>query len=251
MPRRANGERTILIFGLALATLGLILVFAPSFLAMDMMSGGYALQFIGLMVALSGLVVAWFYAARAAVLDHMLDGRGVLAHWTHDLDEYRRQVNNEYAQRLQDNRNLLKLTAVIMLIVDAAVFTIPLLRGEDVLPLVLVLYFGLLLILALAALGAPWLAHRRALQASTDVYISEEGIYQHGRLDTWKQPFWELKRVRFNPQAGKEALEFDLRYLTRLGWVHYETTTVRVLVPSREDAAAEKVVRFFSEKHGK
>jgi hypothetical protein len=238
-----------MIFGLGIAAIGILLLSAPSLLGMDMMSGGYAVRFIGLFVTLCGLVVAWFYQARSAVLDHMLTGQGVLAHWTYDASEYRRQVDREYTERSQDNRNLLKLTAVIMLIVYAAVFIVPILRGEDVWPLVLVLYFGLLLILAIFALGAPWLAHRHAVQASPDVYISQEGVYVLGGLHTWKQPFWQLKRVRLDAKGDKTALEFDMRYLTRLGWVRYETTTLCVPVPAGQTEAAEHVVHFFGERH--
>ena len=209
MPELTNTERPVMIFGLGIAAIGIMLVFAPSLLAMDMMGGGYGVRFIGLFVTLCGLVVAWFYRARSAVLDHMLSGRGVLAHWTYDATEYRRQVDREYADRSENNLNLLKLTAVIMLIVDAAVFIVPILQGEDLLPLVLALYVGLLLILAVFALGAPWLAHRHAVRASPDAYISQEGVYLHGGLSTWKQPFWQLKRVRLDGQAGKQALEFD------------------------------------------
>jgi hypothetical protein len=243
-----NTERPVFNIGLGIAALGIVLVFAPSILAWDMMSGGYGLRFVGLFVTVCGLVVAWFYRARSAVLDHMLAGQGVLAHWTNDATEYRRQVDKEYAERSQDNRNLLKLTAVIMLIVYAAVFIVPILRGEDLWPLILVLYFGLLLILAVFALGAPWLAHRHAVQASPDVYISQEGVYVLGGLHTWKQPFWQLKRVRLDVKGGKQALEFDMRYLTRLGWVRYETTTLRVAVPAGQTEAAERVVSFFGEK---
>ncbi len=247
MFKLANSERPVFIFGLVVTAIGIILVLLPSLLDMPMMSGGYGLRFIGLFVTLCGLVVAWFYRARVAVLDRMLAGQGILAHWTNDRAEYRRQVDKAYAQRSEDNRNLLKLTAVIMLVVYAVVFTVPVLRGEDVLPLILVLYFGLLLVLAVPALGAPWLAHRRSLQANPDTCISEEGVYLHGGLHTWKQPFWDLKRVALDARGGNPTLEFDMRYLTRLGWVHYETTTLRVPVPSGQEESADKVVRYFSD----
>ena len=247
MLKLANSERPVFILGLVVAAIGIFLMLLPSLLEMDMMSGGYGLRFIGLFVTLCGLVVAWFYRARVTVLDRMLTGQGILARWTYEWAEYRGQVNKAYAQRSEDNRNLLKATAIIMLVVYAAVFTVPVLRGEDVLPLILLLYFGLLGVLAVPALGAPWLAHRRALQANPDTYISEEGVYLHGALHTWKQPFWELKCVALDTRGDKRALEFDMRYLTRLGWVHYETTTLTVPVPPGQEETADKVVRYFSD----
>ena len=44
------------------------MILLPSLSGMNMMPSGYALQFIGLFVGITGLVMLWFYRARTAAL---------------------------------------------------------------------------------------------------------------------------------------------------------------------------------------
>ena len=245
MSGRPNSERSGVRAGWLILAAGVALLLGPSLAGMDMMGGGYALGFIGIVVAATGLVTLWMYEARAAALDRILSGAGLLAHWTYDPEEAQRHAQEEFEDNRRTNRNLFLVVAVMFVVVGAIVFMGPLLEGED-LSLLLALYFGLVPLLGLVAWATPRLAYRRALQAGADVYIGKDGVYVRGALHTWKQPFTHLKRVKLELDREQPALQFDIRYLTRLGLLHYETQTVEVPVPRGQESKAEEVARFFA-----
>ena len=245
MNSQPNSERSGVRAGWLILAAGAIMLLGPTLAGMDMMGGGYALGFIGILVAATGLVTLWMYGARAAALDRILSGVGLLAHWTYDPEEARRHAQEEFEDYRRTNRNLFVVVAVMFVVVGAIVFIGPLLRGED-LSLLLALYFGLIPLLGLVAWATPRLAYRRALQAGADAYIGQDGVYVRGALHTWKQPFSHLKRVRLKLDREQPALQFDIRYLTRLGMLHYETRTVEVQVPRGQESQAEEVARFFA-----
>jgi hypothetical protein len=92
MDSQQNPEKTGVRIGLLITALGVLLMLWPSPVSMDMMSGGFALRFIGLFVTITGLVTFWFCQTRAAALGRILSGQGVLAHWTYDPSEAQRHA---------------------------------------------------------------------------------------------------------------------------------------------------------------
>ena len=123
-----------------------------------------------------------------------------------------------------------------------------LLRGDSIALAIAGCYFAVIPLLGLFAWGMPRLAYRCATQAGAEVYIGPDGVFVNGALQTWKQPFTSLRRVRFNRQANPPALEFDtLRgTLTRLGVAYFKTYTVAVPVPAGQEALAENVALFLT-----
>ncbi len=229
------------------------MILLPALSGMDMMSGGYALWFIGLFVVITGLVTLWLYRARAAALARLFAGKGVLAHWTLDPTQVQKHAAAELADARENNRGLFLITAILFVVIGIPVLVVPL--WEDLVfwndPIALTIvgcYFAVIPLLGLFAWEMPRLAYRRALQDGADVYIGKDGVFVNGALHTWKQPFTDLRRVRFNRQAKPPALEFDtLRgTLTRLGVVHFKTYTVAVPVPSEQEEQAENVARSFA-----
>jgi hypothetical protein len=77
-------------------------------------------------------------------------------------------------------------------------------------------------------------------QVRADAYIGKDGVCVRGALHTWKQSFTQLKQVRLELDREQPALEFDIRYLTRLGVLHHETRTVEVQVPRAQESQAEE-----------
>jgi len=239
--------------GAIITAAGVLMILLPSLSAMDMMSGGYALQFIGLFVVITGLVTLWFYRARAAALARIFAGEGVLAHWTLDPTEVRKHAAAELAEVSENNRGLFLITAILFVVIGIPVLVIPLwhdlVEWPDPIACVIVGgYFAVIPLLGLFAWGMPQLAYRRALQDGAEVYMGKDGVFVNGALHTWKQPFTDLRRVRFHRQAKPPALEFDtLRgTLTRLGVVYFKTYTVAVPVPAGQEEQAENAVRSFA-----
>lgn len=58
MTEHRNREKDGVIVGLLIAVAGALMIVLPSLSEMDMMSGGYALIFVGVFILLSGLAVA-------------------------------------------------------------------------------------------------------------------------------------------------------------------------------------------------
>jgi uncharacterized membrane protein HdeD (DUF308 family) len=114
-----------------LALLGLQAMIWPSLVEMDMMSGGFALRFVGMFVAISGLVTLWVYGDRYRAVQRIFNGQGLLAHWSYDPEEARRLAREEFESRSQQNRNLFGLVAGMMVVAGLLILVLPMLRGED------------------------------------------------------------------------------------------------------------------------
>ncbi len=245
-----NREKDGVIVGLLITAVGVLMLLLPSLTEMEMMAGGYALQFVGLFVLITGVVTLWFYRARATVLARLFAGEGLLAHWTVDALQVQKQATTELAETRERNRGLFWITAILFVVIGIPVLVVPtwrdLLRGDSIAVVIVGCYFAVVPLLGLFAWGMPRLAYRRAVQAGAEVYIGQDGVFVNGALHTWKQPFTDLRRVRFKRQARPPALEFDIRTLTRLGVVYFKTYTVTVPVPAGQEEQAENVVRSFA-----
>lgn len=246
-----NREQRGVYVSAIITAVGVLMLLLPSLTEMDMMAGGYALRFIGLFVVITGLVALWFYRARAAALARILAGENVLAHWTLDQSQVQKHATAELAEVSENNRGLFLITAILLVVIGIPVLVIPLwhdlVEWPDPIALVIVGgYFAVIPLLGLFAWGMPQLAYRRAVQDGAEVYIGKDGVFVNGALHTWKQPFTDLRRVRFNRQAKPPALEFDIRTLTRLGVAYFKTYTVAVPVPAGQEQPAENVARSFA-----
>lgn len=250
MNEQRNSEKNGVIVGELIMAVGGLMVLLPSLTEMDMMAGGYALQFIGLFVLLTGGVTLWFYRARAAAWARLFAGEGLLAHWSLEASQVQHQAAAELAETNERNRLLLGLMAILFLIIGIPILVIPawddLMRGDSVAVVIVVCYFAVVPLLALFAWAMPRRAYQRAMQAGAEVYIGPDGVFVNGALHTWKQPLTSLRRVRFNREVNPPALEFNIRTLTRLGVTTFQTYTVEVPVPAGQEEQAENVARAFA-----
>jgi hypothetical protein len=223
----------------------------PSLTGMDMMSGGYALRFVGFFIVIAGLVTWWLYQGRAALLERIWSGQGLLAHWTYDVATARQHAEQAYAEQRSMHRGLFLLTAAMLLVAGFFFLIVPMLRGEDLIVGGVLLYFAFIPFLGWIAWLTPRLAYRRALQAGADAYIAQDGAYVAGALHAWSQPFTRLERVHLQLKREGLMLELDIGNLTRVGWVHYQTNTLSVPVPAGQEDQAEQIVSALSARlHG-
>jgi hypothetical protein len=250
MLNHRNTEATGVTIGLIISMVGSSMILLPFLSNIDMMTGGYALQFIGLLVLITGLVTLWFYRARAAAFDHILAGENVLAHWKLDQTQVQKHAAAELAETNENNRLLFGITAILFVVIGIPILVVPMWEDlmfwrDPIAWVVIVGYFAIVPLLALFAWGVPRLAYQRAIRDGANVYIGKEGLFVNGAFHTWKQPLTDLRNVRFNRQTKSPALEFDIRTLTRLGVTYFKTYTVRVPVPVGQEEQAERVARFF------
>jgi len=99
-----NPEKIYARVSAVVAVLAAGLIFSPGLIDLDGMQGGYALSFVALVIAVSAAVITWFFWGRATMLDRLLSGREVLAHWTCQPDEWQRYVEAELQEQTMENK---------------------------------------------------------------------------------------------------------------------------------------------------
>jgi hypothetical protein len=208
------------------------------------MSGGYGLGLIGAFLILSGLVVGWIYAPRAARLNAILSGRGLIAHWQYDQTTVAQQAERDRRESSRQNRGLLLIVAIFMFACTVLFTLIGIASGEgEEMLLFVAMMGGVFAVVAAAAFGMPYVTARHALRSSHEAYIAEGGLYLNGTFHTWKPPLSYKDQVTLVQDAEGARLVFHLRILTGPGWLHYVPYTVEAPVPAGQEAIAQEVVR--------
>ncbi len=235
-----NRESIGIIVGAVLAAAGIAGLVLPSLLGADMMRFGYGVGAFGLFLLISGAVVLAFYVARFMLMQRMLSGDNLLAHWQIEPTAWRGHLEQEYARQQAQKRGLFWLVIVLMVVIGAPfVFLDP----EAGVWVVAVLAATALLI-AFAAFLVPRLALRRITRQEGEILIAAEGLSVGGQLTVWKALGSRLVRVELTTEPSA-VLEFEVGYLSRVG---YDTVVVRVPVPPGEEGQAKRVVAALSAK---
>ncbi len=115
MKTRRNSEITGLIIGVMITAAGGLLILLPFLTNLDMMEGGYALQFVGLFLILIGLVTAGIFGYRAARLNSIFSGEKLLAHWVYDPAQVEKQAQRDRQEIKNANLVLFLVIAGFML----------------------------------------------------------------------------------------------------------------------------------------
>jgi len=243
---RRNSEITGLIVGLVLALVGGLLMLLPPLLGMDGFDGGFALQFLGLFLLITGLVTAAIFGTRARRLEAMLRGQELLAHWVYDTRQKEEQARRDLATTRSRNRGLLLIVAVFVVACTLLFVVIGFLEGEEEnMPGFVAIMLGVLALVAAFALGMPFLQYRRALRSSGEAVIAGNGLYLNGVMHTWNAPLALMEGVDLVDDGGQARLLFNLRSLDRTGPGGYQDYSVEVPVPPGEEATARHVEEHF------
>ena len=243
---RRNSEVTGLIVGLVLALVGGLLMLLPPLTGMDGFDGGFALQFLGLVVLLTGVVTAVIFAQRTRRLEAMFRGQELLAHWVYDPRQQQEQARRDLATTRGRNRLLLLLVAAFVVACTVLFVVIGFLEGEEEnMPGFVAIMFGVLAVVAAFALVMPSLQYRHALRSSGEAIIAGNGLYLNGVLHTWNAPLAGMEGVELVDDGGQARLLFSLRSLDRTGPGGYQDYCVEVPVPSGEEATARRVEEHF------
>ena len=235
-----NPEKTGVVAGLAIAAVGVAMIVAPGLAGMDMMGGGYALNFVGIFVVIVGAVVGLVYRARAATLQKILAGENLLAHWHYEPGEWQRYAGAEFERERTEKRSLFWLVMAITVVIGGACLIFDPEAGKWV-ALVLI---GMLAILAVLAFGVPHLEYRRNRRSTGEALISSDGIYLNGRLHLWSRLGSRLVGVAL-VEGDPAAIEFTIAYPSRTGT---QEDVVWVPIPRGQDAVAREVIAHFEGK---
>ncbi|MHB1295754.1 MAG: hypothetical protein ACYC4R_12245 [Anaerolineae bacterium] len=233
IPHR-NKERLAAWVSVAVGLAGLLMVVLPGLLGMDGMDGGYALGFVGAFLALSGLVVALLFHRRAQQLERIIGQAEYLAHWRYEPAEWRRFVADEYERQIVTNRTTWLLIAAISAVVGLVFLLIDRESGW----IVLAALTGLLLVLAVVALFAPYLARARRAEQPGEVWLAKTGVVLNDTFTGWSVFGARLESASWHAGAPT-YMQFDISYPGRYGRV---TSSVRVPVPENCEQEARQAL---------
>ena len=243
---KRNPEMVGVLVGLAFLIAGGACILLPVLTAMDLMQGGFALQFLGFFLVIVGVVIAGLYGYRARRLAAMFAGRNLLAHWRYDPVQAEAQARRELAETRQRNRALLLVVAVFVVICTLLFTVYGVLQGEgDNMPIFIAIMAAVLLIVAAFAFLMPSLQYRRARKDGGEAIIAENGLYASGVLHTWNAPLSMLDAVTLEEEGGQARLVFQLRSLSRTSATAYQAYSVEVPVPAGEEGTARRIEAHF------
>ncbi|MFH1176677.1 MAG: hypothetical protein V1750_04645, partial [Acidobacteriota bacterium] len=114
-----NPLRKIATIWLAIALVAALVAVGP-FLAGDgARSGWYLMSALAGFLALAGLIAAAVYRGRAAALDRLLAGEGLIAHWSYRPEEWQCYLREEDAEDVAERTALFWVIAGIALVIGS------------------------------------------------------------------------------------------------------------------------------------
>jgi hypothetical protein len=176
-----NSQKTVLRFWVLFTPLAIFACFLPHLLESDMMKWGFAFVTISLVLLVTGIVTVVFYTRRARLLENMLCGGDLLAHWTYGPAEWNNFVEADYREERGAKKRLLLLTGVIMAVVGVGFVIFE--PGAGI--VVFLVLLGVFLLLALVAVLAPRLQYRRRQRQPAEALVSRDGAWLAGGFHCW------------------------------------------------------------------
>ncbi len=223
------------IFGFLLTALGLLMIFAPGLVGIDGFDGGYAISFAGLFVAIMGLVVAGFYYQQAKILDGILRGDGLLAHWTFDDQMWQEYTQKEYTEEISEKKGLFLIVSFFALFFG---FLFWFLDNEAGFFVFLVM-LGLIGLVGFTWRFSAWYNRRQNIGGVKEAYIAQSGVYMNQRLYTWRLFSARLLKVEIKNEKVWSVLKFRYTAFTVPG---PQTYTIRVPIPIGQEETAKNIV---------
>ena len=202
------------------------------------MSGGCAIAFVSFFLAITGVAVAVLFVHRARVMDSILKGTRLLAHWSYPADEAEKSAKREYADYQERNRALFIITGGMLIIV--ALFFIIFLGEGGVITGVFLLAFTVFLFIISRAV--PVIVLKKALKAPKEAYIAENGIIYEGAVYPFRSFLMKMDGVTFREGfSGKPpVLVFSFIQLITIILSSYD---IVIPVPADQVEKAHEIIR--------
>ena len=216
-------------------------IFAPGIFGIKGFDGGFAISFVCIFLAIIGIIVIVIYSGRARLLNRILSGENILAHWTYSSEEWQKYTEKEYKEEKQLKKGLFFVISAIALLMGVVFFLIDHKGGIWVLLAML----GLVAIIAFTAWFTSWYNYRQNKKFHGQAYIAEKAIYLNRQLHTWGGPGDRLVSVAMEKKANAQALlKFKYSVITRTG---SQQQTVNIPVPTGKENEAEELVKKFKQ----
>jgi uncharacterized membrane protein len=202
------------------ALVGAGVFFYPIVFPIETYGLGYALNFVGILIFLTGFISGIIFKKLANKLDELISGEGLLAHWTYAPEEWAFYTEAEHLRDRRDKWRLFRLIAIIAVVVGV-IFSIV---TRDSWLITLISMSALILLIAIAAYLSTAASYRQNRLHPGEVYIGKSGALLGSAFHYWKLPAANLHSVTmqegnpffielvYSAQAGQGRGKYTARF---------------------------------------
>lgn len=232
-----NTQRRIVNVWYILTLVFLISIFMPSQLGIDGMDGGFAISFLAGFMVIIGLIVIFIYRSRAKQLDEILSGHGTIVLWKYASEDWLRFVAADFEADKKLKRNLFITVVIISVLVGIMLLFV----YQDAIVLFIIL--GIIVIVAIPALWAPYYRLRKLQNSEAEVLIAEKGVIVGEMFHLWIGLGASLDNVELSTDIDPSIITFHYSMPTRTG---RQSEEARVPVPRGRIDEAIRIVNHFN-----
>ncbi len=223
--------------GILITVIGVVMVFGPGPLGINGFDGGYAISFCGIIVAFLGGIIAALYFQQASILNGILRGEGVLAHWTFEPDMWKEYTQKEYVEELAEKKGLFFVVSAFALFFGVLFWVLD--NGAGF--FVFIVMLGLIGLIGFTWQFSAWYYRENNKSGGVkEAYVARSGIYMNRRLYTWRLFSARLLDVKIENKKGLPVLKFSFTAFTFPG---PQTYTARVPIPNGQEETAKEIVQ--------
>jgi MFS family permease len=233
---KENPPRKTAIIGLIVTIVGVMMIFVPGFAGIGGMEGGYAISFVSLFVAIMGIIVVVIYTWLAKMLDKILRGEGLLAHWTYTPEEWKEYAEREYAEEKTEKIGLFIVVSAFALFFGVLFWVIDPESGIYIFLAML----GLIAIIGFAWRFTAWHYYNQNKKYLGEAYITRDALYLNRRFYAWCILGARLISVTLRNEQDLTLLNFTFTTPTMTGLQDY---TARVPIPQGQEETAKTIVQ--------
>lgn len=216
--------------------LGIAMILLPLALQADMMDGGAASMFIGAFLAICSLILLPFFTKRAAIMNAIHRGEGVLAWWRYDATAWEKEKKKQIGELGAMKIGGFVLAGVFVLIGLVIFLSEP----DDMVPFLL---FMLTIGAFFAALGqiSPRIAAKRLENTEDEAVVHTDGLFYRGTLTSWGA-MNRLEAVGWDP-ASQNMLVFCHQQFQRHGMRRH---VLRIPIPLGQEQTAVSIIDHYN-----
>ena len=213
---------------------------------MDGMSGGYAIMFVSLFLAITSFAAALLFYTRARAMDEILGGKNLLALWVYQAEEKKKSAEREFVSYMESNRSLLYVVGGFLLIA----MLLMVIFGREAGVTTAGMLFIVLIIITIVSVVATGLELKRTLNAPREAYITETGIIYEGAEYPFHSFMVRMEGVRFTKGTETRPPMLGFSFIQLIGLYIRQPFEINVPVPAGEEIKAQEIAEKFPDRHG-
>lgn len=227
-------------WGLIFSGIGLFLILLPSMADINMMNGGFALQFGGFFMLITAIISVFVLNKNAKLYDKLANFDNIIARWTLDAKSFAIYANYDKIERINKHKAMFWIISVISIFVGILLV----LLGLEI-SIILQIIIGIIVFIWIVSRLAILATTRRSSKQKGEIIIAKEGGIINGELHNWSQLEAILTNVKITSiEEGLEVLEVYYSTLQRTGEVRY---TARFPIPKGKLEEARMVEQTLME----